>query len=238
MDAASKKAVGETVSESIPETVERDSGSPICGSVIWLHGLGADGHDFEPIAPELAVPGRPLRFVFPHAPVRPVTLNGGIPMRAWFDVYGLDRSGPQDERGIREAERTVRALIRRENERGVPTARIVLAGFSQGGAVALHGGLRYSEPLAGLIGLSTYLPLEWTVEAEAGAANRATPIFMAHGTLDPLVPPGLGQSTRDLLRRLDYSIEWRTYPIEHAVSAEEIADVRDWLSRAFAPDDG
>jgi phospholipase/carboxylesterase len=215
------------------ETVERCTGSPVQGSVIWLHGLGADGHDFEPIVPELRIDGAPLRFVFPHAPVQPVTLNGGIPMRSWFDVLSLERGSRQDEPGIRRAETRVRALIRRENERGVPTAKIVLAGFSQGGALALHTGLRYPERLAGLIGLSTYLPLDWTVDAEAHEANRATPVFMAHGTFDPLVPAALGSRTCDLLRERDYAVAWQTYPMDHAVCAEEVTHVRDWLSTAL-----
>jgi phospholipase/carboxylesterase len=222
--------------EELLETVECTTGSPVSGSVIWLHGLGADGHDFEPIVPELRVKGGELRFVFPHAPVRPVTINGGIPMRAWFDVISLERGRQQDERGIRAAQDQVHALIRRENERGIPTERIVLAGFSQGGAVALHTGLRYPERLAGLIGLSTYMPLDWTVDAEAHEANRRTPICMAHGSFDPLVPPALGSGTRDLLRERDYAVEWRTYPVPHAVCAEEVAYVGEWLSNVFSPE--
>jgi len=223
------------VSEELLQTVERSTGSPVAGSVIWLHGLGADGHDFESIVPELRLAHAPLRFVFPHAPVRPVSINGGAPMRAWFDVIGLDLGAPQDEAGIREADAQVRALVWRENERGTPTERIVLAGFSQGGAMALHSGLRLPARLAGIIGLSTFLPLEWTVAAEAHAANRATPVFLAHGTLDPLVPAELGQATRSFLERRAYPVEWKTYPIPHAVCAEEIDDVRDWLARAYAP---
>jgi phospholipase/carboxylesterase len=155
-------------------------------------------------------------------------------MRAWFDVIDLERRGRQDERGIREAATQVRALIRRENERGIATGKIVLAGFSQGGAVALHTGLRYPEPLAGLIGLSTYLPLDWTLDAEAHEANRSTPIFMAHGSFDPLVPPSLGRGTRDLLHERDYTVEWQTYPMAHAVCAAQVAHVRAWMSRAFS----
>jgi len=224
------------MSDLLLETVECATGSTdeaVRGSVIWLHGLGADGHDFEPMVPELEIEAGALRFVFPHAPVRPVTLNGGIPMRAWFDVFSLERDRRQDEAGIRDSEAQVHALVRRENRRGVPTERIVLAGFSQGGAIALHTGLRYPEPLAGLIGLSTYLPLEWTLEAEAHDANRATPVFMAHGSFDPLVPPMLGSGTRDLLLQHEYAVEWRTYPIPHAVSPDEIAHVRAWLATVF-----
>jgi phospholipase/carboxylesterase len=222
------------MNDDLLETVESTTGSPVSGSVIWLHGLGADGHDFEAIVPDLRVSHGELRFVFPHAPVRPVTINGGIPMRAWFDVISLERGRQQDERGIRAAEGQVHALIRRENERGIPTGRIVLAGFSQGGAVALHTGVRYAERLAGLIGLSTYMPLEWTVDAEAHEANRQTPVFMAHGSYDPLVQPVLGSGTRDLLRERDYSVEWRTYPIPHAVCAEEVAHIGAWMSKIFS----
>ena len=216
------------------ETVEHSTGSPETGSVIWMHGLGADGHDFEPIVPELQVEGAALRFVFPHAPVRPVTINGGSPMRAWFDVLSLERSSEQDETGIRESEEQVRALIRRENERGVPTEKILLAGFSQGGAVALHTGLRYPERLAGLIGLSTYLPLHGTVDAEAQSVNRETPVFMAHGTEDPLVAPTLGDGTREFLTDRGYSVEWHTYPMAHAVCIEEVAQIRSWISGVFS----
>jgi len=215
------------------ETVEHGTGSPVAGSVIWMHGLGADGHDFEPIVPELQLGGAALRFVFPHAPVRPVTINGGIPMRAWFDVIGLERGTEQDEAGIRAAEQQVRTLIRRENDRGVSTERILLAGFSQGGSVALHTGLRYPERLAGLIGLSTYLPLDWTIDTEAHDANRQTPVFLAHGTLDPLVHPSLGETTRSRLEERNYQVVWKTYPMPHAVCAEEIADLRSWISNAF-----
>jgi len=218
------------VSERLLETVERETGSPVSGSVLWLHGLGADGYDFEPIIPELAPPAAALRFVMPHAPIRPVTINGGMAMRAWFDVLALDRDSPQDERGIREAAEQVRALIRRENARGVPTERIVLAGFSQGGALALHTGLRLPQRLAGIIGLSTFLPLAGALDAEAHPANRETSFFLAHGTLDPLVPLSLGETTRDWLAERGYAVNWRSYPIPHAVSPQEIADVRAFIA--------
>jgi phospholipase/carboxylesterase len=212
------------------ETVEIETGPAPKASIVWLHGLGADGHDFEPIVPELAIAGLPLRFVFPHAPSRPVTLNGGMSMPAWFDVLGLERGTVQDERGIREMEERVRELIRRENDRGVPSHRILLVGFSQGGALALHTGLRYPERLGGLVGLSTFLPLDWTVAGEAHAANRRTPVFLAHGSHDPLVAPELGAAGRDLLARHGYDVAWRTYPMPHAVCAEEIADIRAWIA--------
>jgi len=217
------------VSRELLPTVERDTRAPVGGAVIWLHGLGADGYDFEPIVPELAVDSIGLRFVLPHAPVRPVTINGGVPMRAWFDVISLDRESTQDEQGIRDAEQQIRALIRRENERGVPTERILLAGFSQGGAIALHTGLRYPERLAGLIGLSTYLPMHRTLETEAHQANGGTPVFMAHGSLDPLLPSALGEATRDLLVERGYRVEWHDYPMAHAVCAEEVGHLRAWM---------
>ena len=215
------------------KSVERETGSPITGSVIWLHGLGADGHDFEPIVSELALPDVHLRYVLPHAPTQPVTINGGVAMPAWFDVITLERDGPQDEAGIRRAEGWVHELIRRENERGVPTSNILLAGFSQGGALALHTALRYPEKLAGLIGLSTFLPLAWTLDAEALPSNREIPVFIAHGTADPLVPEALGSGTRDFLRKRDYVVEWKSYPMEHAVCPEEIGDIRNWIARAY-----
>jgi len=222
------------VSELLLETVEQTTGDPVSGSVIWLHGLGADGHDFEPIVPELSIDSDALRFVLPHAPVRPVTLNMGMSMRAWFDVLSLERGSEQDATGIRESEEQVRALIRRENERGVPTEKILLAGFSQGGAIALHTGLRYPERLAGMIGLSTYLPLQGTVDEEAHSVNRATPVFMAHGTEDPLVAPTLGGDTRKFLTERGYSVEWHTYPMAHAVCIEEVAQIRSWISGVFS----
>ena len=215
------------------KSVESCTGSPVSGSVIWLHGLGADGHDFEPIVPQLRLPDVHLRYVFPHAPVRPVTMNNSITMPAWFDVTGLERRSRQDEAGIRKAESQVHQLIRRENERGIPTDSIVLAGFSQGAALALHTALRFPERLAGIIGLSTFLPLAWTVDAEALEANRNTPIFLAHGTLDPLVPSTLGEETRDFLRTRGFTVEWKTYPVDHAVCPEEIGHVREFLANVL-----
>jgi phospholipase/carboxylesterase len=216
------------------ETVEVETGPRPQASVIWLHGLGADGHDFEPVVPEI-VRGlaRPLRFVFPHAPVRPVTINNGYRMRAWYDIAGFDRSALQDEVGIRGADAAVRALIRRENERGVPAERIVLAGFSQGGAMALFTGVRYPERLAGIMGLSCYLVLAATLDEERDAANQSTPVFMAHGTFDPVVDVRLGEETRKTLEARGYALTWRTYPMPHAVSPEEIADITSWLQRVL-----
>jgi len=211
------------------KSVESCTGSPVSGSVIWLHGLGADGHDFEPIVPQLRLPDVHLRFVFPHAPLRPVTINNGVTMPAWFDVIGLERQSRQDESGIRQAQSQVHEFIRSENERGIPTASIVLAGFSQGAALALHTALRYPERLAGIIGLSSFLPLQWTIDAELHQANRNTPIFLAHGTQDLLVPPGLGSETRDFLQARGFTVEWKTYPMDHAVCPEEIGHIREFL---------
>ena len=216
------------------ETVEVETGRRPAGSVIWLHGLGADGHDFEPVVPALVDPGeRPLRFVFPHAPTRPVTINGGFVMRAWYDIVGFDRNSRQDEAGIRASDAAVRELIRRENERGVPAERIVIAGFSQGGAMALLTGTRYVERLAGIMALSSYMVLAASFEAERSAANRSTPVFMAHGTFDPVVDPSLGEESRRLMESSGYSVEWRAYPMPHAVCPEEIADIAVWLRRVL-----
>jgi phospholipase/carboxylesterase len=215
-------------------SVEIEPRAPADACVVLLHGLGADGHDFESLVPELRLPEKPaIRWVFPHAPVRPVTLNGGYRMRAWYDILGLDRSAAQDESGIRESADTAHALIRRENERGVPSDRIVLAGFSQGGAVALFAGLRHPERLAGILALSTYLPLESSLAAEAHPASAAVPVFMAHGRFDNVVPLALGQGSRDFLAGRGYEVDWRTYPMAHSLCPEEIGDVRAWLLRVL-----
>ena len=216
------------------ETIEVETGKQPTGSIIWMHGLGADGHDFEPIVPELVRPNeRALRFIFPNAPVRPVTINGGYAMRAWYDIIGIDRHSAQDETGIRASDALVRALIERENGRGVPTERIVLAGFSQGGAMALMTGTRYPEKLAGVMALSCYMLLATKFEAERSAANRTTPIFIAHGTQDPVVPLQLGEDTRQVLEKSGYAIEWHTYPMPHSVCPEEVADIAAWLRRVL-----
>jgi phospholipase/carboxylesterase len=213
-------------------TVEQETAPHPTHSVIWLHGLGADGNDFAPIVPELVAPHWPaLRFVFPHAPVRPVTINGGMPMRAWYDIAGFDLHANQDEAGMRASIAQLETLIARENARGVPSERIVLAGFSQGGAIALAGGLRHAQKLAGIVALSTYLPLGESLAVERSAANAATPIFWAHGTVDPVVVLQRGVDSRARLESLGYAVEWHTYPMAHAVCAEEIADLRRWFSR-------
>lgn len=214
------------------DVVEIETGPDPAAAVIWLHGLGADGHDFEPIVPELVRPGeRALRFVFPHAPVRPVTLNGGFAMRAWYDIVSLERRGPEDDSGIRGSQARVETLIGRENARGIPSERIVLAGFSQGGALALFAGLRHGEKLAGIIGLSCYLLAAARLAAEGAGANQATPIFLAHGLQDPVVAPVLGAEARAALEAAGYQVEWHTYTMPHSVAPQEVADIARWLRR-------
>ena len=214
------------------EAVEVETGANPTAAVIWLHGLGADGHDFEPIVPQLTGPGeRALRFVFPHAPIRPVTLNGGYAMRAWYDLVSLERRGPEDENGIRASQATIGTLIRRENARGIPTDRIVLAGFSQGGAMALFAGTRYPEKIAGIMGLSCYLLLAGRFAAERDAANRETPIFLAHGTQDPIVAPLLGEQARGALEAAGHPVEWHAYAMPHSVCPQEVTDIAQWLRR-------
>jgi phospholipase/carboxylesterase len=216
------------------ETLQLEPETKAEASVIWLHGLGADGHDFESLVPELRMPARPaVRFVFPHAPLRAVTINGGMRMRAWYDIVAIDRSAPQDAAGIRDSAEGLRALVAREAERGVPAERIVLAGFSQGGAIVLHEGLRHPKRLAGVLALSTYLPLADTLAAEAHPANAATPIFMAHGTLDPTVPFALGDGTRRALVGRGYDVRFRPYPMGHSLCLEEVQDIRAFLLEAL-----
>ena len=215
--------------------IEHETAANPTHSVIWLHGLGADGNDFAPIVPELVDPAWPaLRFVFPHAPVRPVTINNGMSMRAWYDITGFDLESRQDEAGIRSSVAAVEALIEREHERGVPSERIFLAGFSQGGAIALSAGVRHSKKLAGIVALSTYLPISATVAAERHPANAATPIFWGHGTADPVVMLQRGIDSRNALQALGYVVDWHTYPMAHAVCAEEIGDLRHWLGQRLA----
>ncbi len=217
------------------DTVEIETGANPAWSVVWLHGLGADGHDFEPVVAELDL-SEAVRFVFPHAPVRPVTLNGGYPMRAWYDIFSLDRAGPEDEAGIRVSATQVRRLMEIEIDRGTPARRLIVAGFSQGGAMALHVGLRYPEPVAGIIALSAYLVLPATLAAEK-AAPEDVPIFMAHGTHDPTVPESYGARASELLRAEGYSVDWHAYPMGHSVCVEEIADISGWLgARLGSPD--
>ena len=214
----------------LPETVELETGANPLGSVIWLHGLGADGHDFEPIVPELRLPdSMPLRFVFPHAPVRPVTVNGGMAMRAWYDIRSMSMSRDQDMDGIRKAAGQVEALIAAEQEKGVPANKILLAGFSQGGAMALYIGLRHPQQLAGICALSAYLLLPEKLESERSNANRNTPVFMAHGIQDPVVPIIAGESAARQLSAMHYPLKWETYDMQHNVCMEEILAVSGWI---------
>ena len=218
------------------ETIEQETGPYPRRSVIWLHGLGADGHDFAPIVPQLLrADWPPIRFVFPHAPVRPVTINAGMRMRAWYDINGFDLAQRQDEAGIRASMAQVEALIEREAQRGVAARDVILAGFSQGGAIALAAGLRHAQALAGIIALSTYLPIAQIVAAERNAAGASVPVFMAHGAFDPVVPQRLGELSRDHLHGFGHPLEWHSYPMAHQVCPQEIADLSEWLgSRVFA----
>jgi phospholipase/carboxylesterase len=217
------------------ECVEVETAPNPRHAVIWLHGLGADGHDFEPIVPQLVQTGWPaLRYVFPHAPVRPISLNGGLPMRGWYDIAGFDLAQKQDERGIRASTGEVEALIAREASRGVDASRIVLAGFSQGGAVALAAGLRHARKLAAIVALSTYLPIANETAGERSDANAAASIFMGHGTFDPVVPQMLGERSRDRLRDWGCAVDWHSYPMAHQVCPQEIADLADFLGPRLA----
>ncbi len=227
------------------ETVEHETDPSPRWSVLWLHGLGADGHDFAPIVPELCTPvgSRPaspaLRFVFPHAPVRPVTINNGMRMRAWYDIrnFSADELGGGDRAdsvGVLESVMQVEALIAREGARGVPPERVVLAGFSQGGAIALSAGLRRAQPLAGIVALSTYLPMAPQAAQFLRHAALRQPVFMAHGSGDPVVPLRAGEHSAQVLRALGFALEWHAYPMAHSVCAEEIRDLRDWLGARFA----
>jgi phospholipase/carboxylesterase len=214
--------------------IELETAPNPTASIIWMHGLGADGNDFVPIVDQMELPARPIRFIFPHAPVRAVTINNGFMMRAWYDVVSDDFSRREDEAGVRESQGMIEALIRRENERGIGCRAIVLAGFSQGGAMALHTGLRYPERLAGIMALSTYVPISKTLEAEISQPNRDVPIFMAHCTADPLIPLWLAGSSRQLLERLGYDVQWHEYEMEHSVLWEEIAAISTWLEQVLA----
>ena len=217
------------------ETIEIQTGPDPAAAVIWMHGLGADGNDFAPIVPELALGSLPaVRFIFPHAPMRPVTINGGYVMRAWYDITAADLSNRADEAGIRDSQARIEALLAREKARGVAASRIVLAGFSQGGVIALQAGLRYPERLAGIMALSTYLALPATLAIEASTANQQVPIFMAHGSYDPMVLYDWGKASRDALIAHGYTVEWHSYPMEHAVCPEELAAIGDWLGRVLA----
>ena len=221
----------------LPETLEHATGDDPRWSVVWLHGLGADGNDFVPIVPELLRPDWPaIRFVFPHAPVRAVTINGGARMRAWYDIRDMDLANRADAEGVEESVAQVEALVAREAGRGVPPARVLLAGFSQGGAIALAAGIRRHEPLAGLVALSTYLPLGAATLRTMDVAARAQPMFMAHGMHDPVVPYMAGKRSRDALRDAGFAVDWHAFPMAHQVCAEEIAALSAWMTRRFAQD--
>lgn len=215
--------------------IELSTGAEPVGTVIWMHGLGADGWDFVPIVRELDLPeDLPLRFIFPNAPVRPVTINNGYAMRAWYDIAMADIGRLPDEAGIRQSQAQVEAFLAREKSRGTPARGIVLAGFSQGGAVALHTGLRHTEPLAGILALSTYLPLAETLDRESADANERVPVFMAHGTQDPVVPLALAESSRAILASRGLAPEWHAYPMPHSVCAEEVGAISQWLKARFS----
>jgi phospholipase/carboxylesterase len=217
------------------ETVEQSTRPRVAWSIVWLHGLGADGHDFAPIVPELVRPDWPgIRFVFPHAPVRAVTVNGGMRMRAWYDIKTLSSDDRADEQGLRESMREVDALLARERDRGVPPQRQLLVGFSMGGALALCSGLRREAPVAGIAALSAYLPLASTLPAEMTPGGKATPVFMGHGTQDPVVVPAWGSRSRDALKALGVGVEWHTYAMPHSVCADEVRDLGDWMTARFA----
>jgi phospholipase/carboxylesterase len=216
------------------ETVEVTTGPKPNAAVIWLHGLGADAHDFEPMVPELVRRGeRAWRFVFPNAPVRPISINGGARMRAWYDIRSLDRTRTEDAAGFRDTDAQVRQLIAHEIGRGIAADRIVLAGFSQGGAASLYTAPRFPERLAGVMALSCYLPLESEFSEGRAAANDGTPIFMAHGQEDQMLPISMGLESRDFLKNRGYTVEWHAYPMAHAVCAAEIADIREFLFRTL-----
>ena len=214
--------------------VELATGPDPVGSVIWMHGLGADGWDFVPIVRELPLPeGFAIRFLFPHARARPVTINNGHVMRAWYDIAMNDIARLPDEKGIRESQAEIERLIARERARGVPSERIVLAGFSQGGAMALHAGLRHAERLGGILALSCYLVLEDSFDREAASANKLTPILMAHGTEDPIIPLQLAEASRTALENRGYRIDWHAYPMPHSVCGEEVVVIAEFLTDVF-----
>ena len=223
------------MSEALP-AIEIETKSKPSHAVIWLHGLGADGNDFVPVVKELKLPRLGIRFVFPHAPMRPVTINGGFVMRAWYDIAYQELAFKEDERGLRDSQKLIEELIVRENTRGIPSSRIVLAGFSQGGAIALHTGLRYLRTLAGIVALSTYLPLKSALFEERHKANSQIPIFMAHGTFDTVISLDTNQISREVLEQAGYPMEWHEYAMAHSVCEEEIADIRRFLTKVLRID--
>ena len=228
-----------SMSEPLLDAVEINPACTPRACIIWLHGLGADGHDFESLIPQLGiVDALDVRVVLPHAPRRPVTINGGMVMPAWYDIVAADFKRDQDTAGIRTSERQLMALIEREIDNGIPASRILLAGFSQGGAMVLHTGLRYPQPLAGILVLSAYLLLADMLESEAASGNKDVPIMMAHGMQDPVVPPMLALQSRDALQQQGYPVNWHSYPMQHAVCPEEMLDIRGWILQCLQSDQG
>ena len=223
-----------TTQNDLLPTIEIERGNDPTHAVLWMHGLGADGNDFVPIIDELALPSDiSVRFVFPHAPMRAVTINQGFVMRAWYDVFDRSFNRTEDEDGLRDSQRAIEFLLERERKRGILPGRIVLAGFSQGGAMALQAGLRYPEKLAGIMALSCYLPMRQTLAIESHRANSGTSIFMAHGNLDSVVPMALATISKQQLLESGYVVEWHEYPMEHSVCVEEMADISEWLQRVL-----
>jgi phospholipase/carboxylesterase len=220
------------MSEPLP-TIEIETRPKPSHSVVWLHGLGADGNDFVPIVQQLDLPPLGIRFVFPHAPMRPVTINGGFVMRAWYDIVYQDQAMKEDEHGLRQSQKMIEDLIAREESRGVPAKRIVLAGFSQGGVIALQTALRHPRRLAGTMSLSAYLPLAEKIAKERNPANNDIPVFLAHGTTDNIVPLPLGAASRDRLIKMGYEVNWHQYPMAHSVCPEELEDIGAWLTRVL-----
>jgi len=230
MQSARRRGILARMTDTLLDAVQIDPPERPRAAIIWLHGLGADGHDFEPLIPELhVVREHAVRVVLPHAPVRAVTINGGMRMPAWYDIYGADFAAREDAAGIERSRAQLEALIGREAAAGIPAGRIFLAGFSQGGAIVLHTGLRHAQRLGGILALSTYLPLRATLDEAAVSANAGVPVFMAHGTADPVVPYALGEGSRAWLERAGYHVEWHSYPMAHGVCLEEIGDIRSWL---------
>ncbi len=209
------------------DAIEIETGPNPAATVIWLHGLGADGHDFEPIVPELRL-AKPVRFVFPHAPIRPVTINQGMRMRAWYDIFQFG-GGPEDDAGVRASQKMVDEMVSSERKRGITPSKIILAGFSQGGAIVLQTALRHPERLAGVMALSTYLPLSASLEKERSPANHDVPIFMAHGKFDDIIPIDKAKRSHEILEKLGYPVTWKEYPMPHSVCAEEIGDISRFL---------
>jgi phospholipase/carboxylesterase len=226
--------------DQFQEAIEIETRSQPGHSVIWLHGLGADGNDFVPIVQQLALPDFGIRFIFPHAPMMPVTINGGFVMRAWYDILSADLAPgrqdeprPEDEAGMRESEKVIRTFLEREIARGIPASRIILAGFSQGGAIALQTGLRFPHKLAGIMALSAYLPLASKLSQERDAENQHTSIFMGHGSIDNVVPMSLAQASQTHLASLGYKVDWHDYPMTHEVCREELDDIGNWITKVF-----